>query len=462
MTTPEHPILQRIRDLWARHRLGIHVLEDKNVPLDAGKFPDKLWRQLQSVPGAEILEALHHDQMPLTSLSLLPAARPMYPWGESVTSHVVGYMVNLDPEGPGAARIIRVAVQNINSTADPRTKQLHFDRSIYDGDEIRRLYTGLSTRSDATQKAAGPDGRQFSEQQLDTLAQEYQKTHRTLRGPAPHNELVAAITADHVTAIVVPDFRPQKDYPYSPVLCKFLGAVAGLQHLQHGIDLPVVIYHALPPRAGKITFLAQGQEALTGVFLQTLQQLHAGNHLTDMWRSFGPCYIFDATAYRHMRDSICDSLGIYMDEAPNAEKILTTLRENVPFPHTRLRMALEQVLGLDSVTAANGGGIRVIPPANAERTGITALNIAFDTLVANAEGSKREGVPHGRMTIATKDGLYIRPGLTECYRDPNVISARVLQHGALLKTALEKGTIPEWVQELKQEQKAARGGGREH
>ncbi len=309
-TDPPHPydspeyaakVEAELTALQNRHRLAIHQWEDATH----FKYPTEL-EVLLNTPAEDIAKYLGRGnkngcEPPLFSMTLLPSrnsGRSVIPWEVSPsTLPNCGYLFTLDETLEHPAKVVRAAVLNINSGDDYNKKRLKLDPSSeydmwHEISEIRKIYRKYDYMEGPLKRAVAKD-HSISNLQLDYLgnAIDSTRTRKTFeeilkkieKDPniLAHNEILTAASNKHVSAIYVPVYdyhhntsdteRFDWTYGYTSLECtvqerqhlrELIGAVAGIQHLNKGTDLPVVFYQVNGAKKGCIRYFCQGSDML--------------------------------------------------------------------------------------------------------------------------------------------------------------------------------------------------------
>lgn len=273
------PIELRLKQLKGRSRLGIHIWEGETPGvhlLPEAEFPHELWKRINKIPAEQMSSALLARKVPINSISILPREKEMEPYGSTISNNPVGYLVNLDQDQLHPPIIVRVALDNLGSGTNSYNKNPHLGNRMRNT-PIDDLYQGLPDLKAVIQAAVGENGRRFIEAQLDTLGQCYENSKSTT-----NNEGLCAFLPEHIETIVVADCLPSPAGDHYRLLGRLLGAVAGLQHLEKDIHLPVVTYRGVSPETGKISLLAHGPQALTSLLLESIGKGQRDNSFTHI------------------------------------------------------------------------------------------------------------------------------------------------------------------------------------
>lgn len=99
---------------------------------------------------------------------------------------------------------------------------------------------------------------------------------------APWNELIVAASRPHVSAICVPVFERAQGRGLCCLEQRTLqAALVGLDHIDHGFDLPVMLYHVSQPKQSTLSFVGQTKQELTIAALEALKRIGKTSLLTD-------------------------------------------------------------------------------------------------------------------------------------------------------------------------------------
>ena len=251
--------LRRLRD---QHRLAIHMCERQGIY----GFPDFSWGCLAAAPACEIPARMFSGEMPLISASLLPAARTrrsMLPCiVESGQPGDYAYLIDLSQDIQDAARVVYASHTDLQASGEPVGRKYwgkHIERTSFNK-ALKDIFEHFASQEEWEKAVTSEKGAELAAEQLKVIS----GLHAAKIEPAdgnivPHNELLVAASQEHVRAICIPYFikRPQDEAWYTP-LEQLAGALAGLQHLDEGIDLPVVLYQVNAPYAGSRHNVKQG------------------------------------------------------------------------------------------------------------------------------------------------------------------------------------------------------------
>ena len=292
-----------LRALQDSHRLAIHQWE---IPLSrqgnsAFDTPDYL--KTLNRPADQICTHLKEGKpLPEYSMTLLPSTRSkrsVKPYSFSPDDFAsAGYIVDLSQDRPHPAKVIKASTGNLNSGEDLFEKDLRFDNKS-DCASLNRFYWQFFTERQLKKQIAGNP--HYTEKQLDLLGTNLEKPQLSSKRfvtepplhqhPYPildHNEILVAATVSHLKAISFPHYevastKNTDEYldPYHTqftaeehkAILELNAAVQGLDHLDRGMDLPVMFYHINGSQQNQITFFAQGRAVLTEKAMSALKIL---------------------------------------------------------------------------------------------------------------------------------------------------------------------------------------------
>ena len=295
------------------HRLAIHMAEEMHEPFYSGGTQE----ELRKLPASKIQESLEKGKPRLFSLSLPPSSESgliMIPYGvepSMMPNH--GYLFDLTQDQANPPRVLRVSHRNLASQGNPDHKSFNFEdlgpptksplcfadelgafyRSIAnfweelvrrDANKQRRYDQEEAWRDDIIRAMAGPNAAVYSGKQMDMLGQYYQHEpeHLTRFNPdwekntVSHNEMLVACSTEHIAAITIPlYYSPRDDFSlqFLRSQAKLQAAIAGLEHLEHQIDLPVVIYDMHAPAESRLHYVGRGREELLQVGREAIKEI---------------------------------------------------------------------------------------------------------------------------------------------------------------------------------------------
>ncbi len=272
-----------LRGLQDKHRLAMHVWERSENGI---LIPPALRLNAKDTSEGKV------GGKDMLSLSLLPAKRTGYsllPWGVENMFIVPrpSYLFSLDQEEAQPATVFRVSPSNVYSSAHTKDLVLYNNTGYTPVDS---LYRDFRSESDMRGYLQAGNCRTFSTHQLDALAGFYDPASDAMQqhiaqhyfgvnlGVCEHNEVIAGVAREHLRAIAVPFYETYHTRPSHTEL-ELYGALMGLQHLERGMNLPVVCYHVNGPLQGQCTYIGQGREELTAVALHAIGQLQERNIL---------------------------------------------------------------------------------------------------------------------------------------------------------------------------------------
>jgi hypothetical protein len=269
-----------LSDVRDRKRLAMHVCEEQRH----FKFPSYSYNLLREVPAKELLSKLSIDDAPLFSASLLPSARS----GKALVPYNIGlndfgsyaYLFDLDQSAVDAPRVLYAGDQNFNSGSEVKSKQYWNKASMK---EMSPIYQPYKSKKEWERAVCGEQGRHLANQMLDTLGGIYEGDYygHTAFNTVTHNEIIMAASAEHIKAIAIPYRVASPHKQWSRPIAELTAAVAGLQHLEEGVDVPVVMYQVTPKHApddkpqGDISYLAKGRVELERLAVQAIEKIQA-------------------------------------------------------------------------------------------------------------------------------------------------------------------------------------------
>lgn len=323
-------VTRRLTALQNAHRLVIHQWEYYGDYL----YPQKLQSQLNAAPAEMLSARLANGAAAEFSSTLLPSIqsqKSVVPY-EVYTTLIpdLGYLFSLDQSAANPAMVTRVSHGNLVSGNGAHNKSLHLSLEQGTPAALRALYDAYKDKPTDRFRHAVSMHPEYTARQLDALGNELDALPKEGRSQLLHNEVIAALSAPHVAAISIPLYDNGKpgnssdyyrSFEYLPkdarqALRELSGALSGLQHLQHGIDLPVVFYHVSQPHAGEVTFFAQGKEMLTEKALAALRTLENIQLFQNAASSLG---------VDKLEAAVTEALGIDPRKPIDMQKISTDL-----------------------------------------------------------------------------------------------------------------------------------------
>lgn len=272
--TPTAPaIMHELETLQRTHRLAIHVWEHA-APY---QFPTQTYDHFKIVQEApHLLHAPKHKQTPFLSMSLLPRADAqspcsIVPYSDHEFLETPGYLVDLrQDDEKHRALVPRMVHNSLASGTSIYDKSFHLDGKTHIPEIDSTLMKHGQSEDSLIEFARTDAGARRTETQLSALGE---IIHRTapieLGNQVLYNELLVCASRQHIKAIVVPVKQHKNMAPETNAACvQLIGALAGMQHLNNGVDLPVVYYHiASDPhmaggQQGNLSWLGQGHDEL--------------------------------------------------------------------------------------------------------------------------------------------------------------------------------------------------------
>lgn len=335
-TSPEYAtqVETSLRALQDSHRLAIHQWEYKQNAYEQPAYLKNLNRDPQAI--SPCLET--GKRLPLFSMTLLPSTTS----GRSIRPYLVqptlpaapGYLFDLDQQREAPAKVVRASVHGLDSGTSVYGKKTYFQKPRYgEARTLEALYLAFASEQQLRKCVATDPS--LTDLQLnflgDDMAQTKMPFDRFVERPIlNYNEILVAATNSHIKALSIPLYHytaPEDDLPTRPrdgknfseitpkerlAIAELSGALHGLNHLKKGMDLPVVFYHVNGPNLGKITFFAQGHEALTEkamTALSVLKKHHTIQHFDA----------HNAAEIQTLAKLAKKLLGIQMETAPAVE-----------------------------------------------------------------------------------------------------------------------------------------------
>lgn len=249
-STPEAPFASALRD----GRAVIHMWEDLPVKNPLNRFyPEDTLEALAQQRPHELALRLASGTAAEFSMTLLPKpinGRSLKPYGVNFRAVFNGGYL-MDFSGSEYPPVVTSAYKNsLNSGPDFYQKSRHHcHASSIEG--LRELYQGASHEV-LSRLLANPEA---TNQQLDYLGDYINNTHSmrdisyNSKDILVYNEVLAAASTEHLSAIMVPYARPNdyEPYAYEAPLHDLCAALSGLIHAKMGLKLPVVNYQVNNP-----------------------------------------------------------------------------------------------------------------------------------------------------------------------------------------------------------------------
>lgn len=279
--------MEKLAALQDSLRLGIHMVEteESRYSLHAQTLSD-----FDAVPAEQIRRRLQSNMPSLFSMSLLPrrsSGVTLCPYGvnQEMPSNY-GYLFDLSQDQPNPPRVVRAFHGTLSSGPSRINKNMQMSKSTlpalnqfyerYASDEYgdtmwaRKIIMAIGAERNGT----------LTEHQLDALGAGYAPVDPQIEahdGIVGFNEILVAASTPHIAAITVPYMQrahatPEQQAYYTNSV-RLQAALVGLDHLAHGMHLPVVIYHVDGPEQGAMSYLGQEEQELKKVALEALSAL---------------------------------------------------------------------------------------------------------------------------------------------------------------------------------------------
>jgi hypothetical protein len=136
-----------------------------------------------------------------------------------------------------------------------------------------------------------------------------------------HNEILVAASSEHVAAVCLPYCAAaEKDFAWYAPLARLTAAIAGMQHANEGIDLPVVLYHVEDKSMGTSTvgqceYVAQGKAECLEVALKAIEELQKNDMLKACdWMDWHHHMRAEATKRENLEYQVRSQFGIELNE----------------------------------------------------------------------------------------------------------------------------------------------------
>lgn len=315
--------LQQLRD---SHRLGVHMWGDGN----GGTYLPDGSRKWFDIPAHEIQPRLTAGTMPLRSVSLFPSKKTglsLIPYSGYLLSNAsLGYMIDLRTEQPHPPQVLYATESTLTSGSDPLDKRWKFT-DWPQSPRLAAIYQRFGTKEAWLKEFTMGNGVRLTAEQLDAFGKDIEeephyyedKSHSRFTGSActDFNELLVATSRDHIRALTISayDLYPNKPhFNWFDAAIRLSGALAGLEHLSKGYDLPVVIQHISAPNAGNFTYLGQGQEALTKVARDALIELFGDEQKLAGLKEYTRNHSYQMQPFEHIVQQTRELLGIDLDQ----------------------------------------------------------------------------------------------------------------------------------------------------
>lgn len=264
-----------LRALQDKHRLAIHVWE---------VYENNRYQE-PSLASCHKEMITNIQERKLSSMTLLPAPSS----GKSVLLWKVNpgarsrpaYLFSLDQDIPHPAKVVRVFPKNLDSGRSDDKKLCLENHSKFN--ELDCLYEPFQSDHEVLAYSLSDKGRAFSTAQMDALGSFYtldkttpappawENVYREANGTFQHNEMLVAASKQHCVAIAIPWF-PNEDRETSS-FALLHGVLLGIEQLNKGVDIPVVIYHCTGQHLGTCTYVGQGRKELTEQALKAIEAI---------------------------------------------------------------------------------------------------------------------------------------------------------------------------------------------
>lgn len=280
-----------LADLQTRHRLAMHCIEGHDKT-QLSPFPGVTIEKLKE--NSDFFEN-HTDghaaknDLNMLSMTLLPNAasgKSVVPYYTTPTN--ISYLFDLDTTHDHPAKVLKAFGRVASTGYGFKNKDLSLNRRT-GIPQLDAIYSEFADRSPRRSEReielllvnALFRYPELSGHQLDALGESFASVPKKIIAP---NECVIAPTQKHIAAIMVPVFdkeppdNPEDGIQYSRVaskqIAKLTGSLAGLEHAQKGMELPVVFYHVSSPTdRGRCTYIAKGQQECRAKALEALHEL---------------------------------------------------------------------------------------------------------------------------------------------------------------------------------------------
>ena len=267
--------------------LAIHCYEDEKPKDEPLLFPQQTLADLDKNMGASVADKddAGNYKAPTPSLTLLPAGNKSTNVYEDYRCPI-GYLFDLSQDIDNPAAVIRVfPTSGVTGNNNFHKKlRLGTDRaesaSLHTfADIIYKKYDGLDPKEAEEQFRKNivtfPT---LSSLQLATLA-DAQANYCDPHIPY-YNEVLASVRKQHIEAIAVPyvDAKERSNFSKEPTHKSYAilkGVLSAIEHLNHGIDLPVVIYNIQGPHNGQCSYVAQGLKECREEAIKAIADLQA-------------------------------------------------------------------------------------------------------------------------------------------------------------------------------------------
>lgn len=238
--------MARLKAALEADRLAVHIFERRN---DLGYLEDAFSTSAHDIAAALSKSAFAQGdkKLPLLSLTLLPYGERIKTFETERPEFNVGYLFDLtqsEAQAHAPARVVVAFGKGLQSGDELKTKvpealaELKQQKGICH--EIHAYFDDLVRRNIYPEAAAGgPEGLAKGEMQLDAVAAYHR---RQTQNPQEFNEVIAAVSKDHVAGVVVQLNSRNKSHA-SEHFAVLRACELALKHYEReGTFLPIVAY----------------------------------------------------------------------------------------------------------------------------------------------------------------------------------------------------------------------------
>jgi hypothetical protein len=322
----KRPVENKLRALRDSARLVTHVWEET----DPYKFPEEPHSWLTELKAEDVLPRVEDHNIPLVSTTLIPSLSnsSIHPFGVQSDYPVKGmYLINMQQDVPHPPIVFKAHSYSLCSGSNVRKKKFH-DKDCWP-QKLFDLYKPVPDEG-AWRHALAENPRELSNRQLDYLDEYYVQKELSAdqKNIMQLNEVIVEAAKEHIAAIAIPYhsftgrasvYPPEKNW--YPAVHKLTAALAGMQHLNKGMQVPVVTYQVSPPQEGMsvqqgdFVYLGQSKQEFAALALNALEELKAQddkklwefvrtsqNNATNMSFEFGHA--------KDLKNAVQESFGI--------------------------------------------------------------------------------------------------------------------------------------------------------
>lgn len=297
-----------LRELQNANRLAVHMMERKDATFMSS---NEALQNLESNESEDIKTTLGKGESKLFSSTYIPSEKTKVRVGlyrvEPHYMNTFGYMMDLSQEQNNPPQVLRVSPWDLFSDSDTLNKGLRFaefDKAVGDtflgferisnlpAQDKEQIFATLKGYYEAfkPKKIKETDTRyldaweqqfmlalaadkkgNFSKTQLALLDDIYTNLGKNADAQDAKfelNEILLSCTSKHIAAIVV---LPEAAGIKEADMAKLQGALVGLEHLDSGVDKPVVMYDVDAPQT--YTYIGQGRAELSLAAIEALNAL---------------------------------------------------------------------------------------------------------------------------------------------------------------------------------------------